>query len=332
MERGLGAGAASAVSNVREWWSKPAELSTEALENYEILTRLYRQAFPEVELPEFWLLDEEYRPKFKVNYMQEDRCFDNAIKRLDDDYRQIALLQKGMHVTVKQFLHLLSKRNPIVSHIDSGAVRCDGVELMFVMEMVVWMRELFKPESPQSMLELKQRLKYMDRICNELTTNNRFLYYFDLDESRANFKSFCNRLMEHFQGCHDYLEQKAFNISLVDHVKQVNENLSVLISTYCNILYAFIASPSMENSPSRYFLDLHLFLNPVSSDQKILGLRRKELSNWLENTLSVAGIRNNGYVPEQALTKDNIQKHLEGKVPGDQHDAAALGLLDHAWV
>lgn len=137
------------TTSVIDWFSKPAVLSREDMQRHTDLVNVYYKSFGRTEkIPSFWNLSTDNRPTFVLNYDKEivktQSCIDDLIAKKSGMY----LARAGILSLLIRYLQSMRKRSKAFKRVDVGSIRDDGIELMFILEMLTWFRDVL-PELDQ---------------------------------------------------------------------------------------------------------------------------------------------------------------------------------------
>ncbi len=286
------------------WMSKRSALKEEDLKRYHALTNAYRKM--EIDIPKFWKLDKENRPSFVLIYQPEIEKLYRRISKLQKNRSGLHLAQASMLALMARYLESISKRNWYGDVVKGASIRPDGIEAMFMADMVIWFQdELPILSEENARIEFEKRISYCREISTYVSRNN------DHDTSRANFKDLTLRLTEQMQNYVNFLIQRQEKARFNELINELSNDLSELAAYLFSSLYLMIRDVHQP------FLIVEQFLKPYSSDMKVEQVKNRKLGEWLIRTLTYAGIRDSSYECNTVLKLQDIEHHLAGEVPED---------------
>ncbi len=327
-----------ATGMLYKWWLETSALSKNDLERYRDLVEVYSNSFgDQYDIPSFWKLSSDNRPTFAFNYSAEinktQSCIDKLIAK-----------KSGMYLARAGILSLLVRYIQSMQNRWVGSIRGDGIELMFVLEMLTWFKEvvpeldqqdkghilhdlnkstLKKSEGEESKQPpdalssissiggiqeiLKTRIDYCKKLSPKIAKYN------FLDSNRANFLDLIQRLTEQLESYRMYLIQKSSIIRFNVLINTLSDQLSELSALSFHVLHLLI------NGANQSYLIVEQFLSPYPSDVKVIAQKNKRIGVWLEKTLQLAGIQDSTFESNKKITFASIQHHLENEIPSDEN-------------
>ncbi len=303
---GIAGGLYAAYSCIYKWVTDPSPLSKEDLKRYRAMTTAYRKMG--IEIPSRWFLDGK-KPTYCMNYSE-------IIHSLEETINQLLLEHSGMHLArasilllIKRYLESIEARSTTTDTVFLSYDRPDGVEAMFLYEMVLWF-QIIVPNlhdlNEETAATFEKRIAYCREIFIRITKNHWH------NQGRANFKDFLERLIGELQEYHSYLIQRIETANFNDLINRLGDNLLSLSAQSFNILHLLINGVNQSN------LLVKQFIRPYESDVKVLNLRSKKLGKWLLETLKLADITNSTFESNATITLEEISQHLDAEIPGDE--------------
>ncbi|MDP3562349.1 MAG: hypothetical protein Q8R83_09265 [Legionellaceae bacterium] len=290
-----------------KWFFQPYSFSHDELERHRILTSEYKKMG--LTCPEYWTLTENHRPTFELDYKEVRTQLDNVIDEIRFHGSAIHVARTSILSLLSRYLESLSKRAITFDRATGAYARDDGVEAMFLSEMITWWLNIVphKPEASDDVIEaFEKRCDYCRHLISQITRSNWKCKY------RANFNDFLNRLSKEMDDYHQHLvnHSKMVNFNLlVDKLK--NELSSLAVQSF-NMLFLMIRGASQER------INISQFKNPEQSDVKIRKMRETGLGDWLFKTLTLPGIDASTYETTVPLTPSMIINHLQNEHPEDE--------------
>ncbi len=304
----LAVGVAYEGHKFSKWMMEPYTFSNDELARHHILVQEYQNMGSEP-LPQNFILTANNQPQFTMDYKRVKREIDNVIERISFCGASIQIARSSILSDLSKYLDSLSKRNNIVDKALSTYTRNDGVEAMFLSEMVSWWLKtvLCQPEfSAETTRAFGKKVIYCEHLLSRITRHDW------KHTEQANFADFLKRFCKEMKDYHTELvnlsRMKNFNAL----IQEVSDHLSCLTSHTLNTFFLLI------NGAPQSKLNISQFKDPQSSDPKIKALLEKKLAKWLLKTLNIAGIEGITFEAMNILSAEIINAHLQGEHPDDE--------------
>lgn len=306
-----------------DWMKGRSKFSQEDIVRHRALIGAYEDMG--ITKPDFWSLTTDNKPTFTLDYVTLKDEVDRVIRILDSHPSTANLSRIAILSLLSKYLESLQKRSKIKDTVTNSHERADGVEAMFLSEMISWLLTKFLalPDVGDNAMEtMEKRLKYCKAVRVSVSQNNM------ADSTRANFKDMLIKL------CHELAQ---YNNNLINQSKMVNYNslvtdlsdqLLAYESTLFNMLYLLINDAYQDR------LDVHKFTKPADSDVKEKKMINTVLGQWLLKTLATAGISEATYDATNHLNIQEIYQHLQGQHPYDNDcnlEREARNLKSETW-
>lgn len=304
---GLAGAAYGGYHFLKKWLETPAKLSELDIKKYHNLISAYKQV--NSDLPDEWKITEDYRPTFVLHYPLAMSSLNNYINKLTSENSGLDFAHASILSLIKVYLENIEERNWYEDHLYQAYDRPNGVEAMFLAEMIRWLTNDFPNThilSPEIIAEFKKRVVYCKEIQFYLSKNNH------LDKKRANFKDMLKELINELDEYHSYLNQRFEAANFNDLINRLSDNILGICAHSFNTLYLLI------NGADQSRLIVKQFLNPPKSNVEMQSVRDKELGKWLYRTLTLAGVNANTFESTKMLSLDKIKHHLDGEHPTDK--------------
>lgn len=294
------------VTSIKKWLDKPVSLSRHDISRYHTLISAYKHIsanpFPD------WKLTDKNQPTFFI-----DRPL--LIQELKDNIRTLTSKNTSLHLSRASILSLILKyieacdsRSWLADHLYDAYDRPNGIESMVIIEMIKWMLHIvpnLSHDNQQTIDEFASRIKYCKEIPVKLTKS-----YTQVQE-RTNFEDLMKELTTEFEQYHAHLIKSYEAANFNKLIEKLSEHLLGTISqtfSSMSLLIKYVDQPH---------LIVRQFIDPPSSNKPIIAMRNTKLGEWLLDSLKFAGIKNSTYEPNNALTLDGINNHLNGQHPND---------------
>lgn len=229
----------SAVNNMMHWWHSLPAYDLPTKKRYLGLIQNYKQMAVSAGLesnlpvPEFWNLDNNSRPSFKI---QIDKCiFDlnQKITELKIQTSRSAYYMKSLLEKFNAFLDSIQKHNWLIDGLTSSGMSKSGVEAMFLGEMMSWIMSanfIFSLENNANLRVFNARKEYCRHIANSIPVS----HY--LDHFRPSFKSFLEDIVNSMDNISHYFKSQHDARELNDDLKDLESRITILISQIINVL------------------------------------------------------------------------------------------------
>ena len=302
------AGGACAAYSFSQWRKKPSCFSDADIIRHRSLIGSYEKMG--INRPDFWSLTDDNRPIFKMDYLTIKSEIDRKIDVLEEHPSTINFSRTSILSLLSRYLESVDKRAEIVDKMTSSYERDDGVEAMFLSEMISWLLTKFLelPDIGENSMEtIEKRLKYCREIHLLLSRNN------IRDKNRANFKDMLENVCHELSCYHGNLINQSKMVNYNSLVTSLNDKLLDYESALFNMLYLLTKGAYQAR------LNVNKFKNPATSDVKDISMRNTVLGDWLFKTLSIAGIDTATFDSTNELTIKQINEHLQGQHPNDKN-------------
>ena len=301
------AGGASAVYSFSKWLDKPSCFDKDDLTRHRNLIKSYEKMG--INKLDFWTLTNENRPIFKIDYLCVQAQIDRAIDILEKHPSTINFSRRSILLLLSRYLESVDKRTTVADKILFSYERSDGVEAMFLSEMISWLLTKFLelPDVGQNSLEtIEKRSKYCREIHLLIPNNN------VRDTGRTNFKDMLGTLCLELEHYRDHLANQSKMVDYNSLITELSDSLLAYKSILFNMLYLLTKGASQRR------LNVGKFMSPATSDKKNMGMRLTGQGSWLYSSLSTAGIDTATFEPTEELSIEKINAHLQGQHPDDK--------------
>ena len=304
---GVAAASVYVIQQAYSWYLQPYAFKADELDRYNLLKNDYKRQLA-IDYPDYWELTPDKRPTFTMDYKTVIITIDNKIEQISS-HGQIKFIARASILSLfSRYLESLSKRWDNFDRLTGAYDRDDGVEAMFLSEMVSWFLHTVPDEQDvgdKIMDAFDKRIQYCALVMQHISHGNW------RSVGRTNFQDFLQTLINEMTSYHEHLVNHSKMVDFNKLVGELSDNLLLLSVKSLNMLYLLI------NEAPQSRLNVEQFKNPLSSDVKTIKIRATGLGDWLFNELTFLGINTATFDSSEILNVHKIDAHLENQHPDD---------------
>ena len=262
----------SAAMATYTWLTKRKPLEPEQLTRYHDLVTAYQRM--NLHIPQYWILDEENRPKFELKYTTLIRRLDSTISQLKAGNSEIYLARAAMLTLILSYLQAINEGTSTWDYVTGNIIRPDGVEAMFFSEMIYWFQHdvpHLKDLDTDTIAIFEQRARYCKEVYDVVILNN------PNNPLKINPKDTLQRLTSMMERYHANLTQQQEARTFNQLLTTLSDKLLGLSARSLNMMFL------LNRKVKQPMLIVEQFLQPYDSDSKINKMRQTQLGKWLLN-------------------------------------------------
>ncbi|MDP3562489.1 MAG: hypothetical protein Q8R83_09975 [Legionellaceae bacterium] len=290
------------------WYLQPYKFSPDEMSRYNLLKNDYKMQLG-IDYPAYWALTGDERPTFTMDYQSVKISIDNKIEQISSQGQVKFIARASILSLFSRYLESLSKRWDKFDWLTRAHTRDDGVEAMFLSEMISWFLHTVPEEEDvgdKIMDAFEKRIKYCKLIIQHVSHKDW------RSGGRDNLKDFLQRLINEMTSYHEHLVNHSKLVNFNKLAGELSDNLLILSMKSLNMLYLLI------NEAPQNRLNVEQFKNPTKADGKTIKIRETGLGDWLYKDLTLMGINTATFDATEILNVNKINDHLKNQHPDDE--------------